>query len=273
MYLTPCAGVMTQRAQLKLPSQGLGSLGDPIRPNQAARRVYVHDRALAGEGMGAYLTRRRALAGELSFIGPYPAPGRRLGFMGAERPLRVRRMRLRGLGQAATASFSYLPQGSQLIYSVDFAVPTLSNPLATPASVAAQVAQNVQQHSGLLVIGNDASGNAFAVRAGYDLTIQLNQPYNNPEQVKQVLDDAQNGTGFAVVDSSITVASVAGAPAGSTVAIPGGNAAPALPGEPGYLGPAGSAPPAQQTFSEWIGANWYWFALAGVGFVAVKEML
>ena len=114
----------------------------------------------------------------------------------------------------------------------------------------AQLNAYLQQRSGIIITGSNASGNPLSLATGFSATVQLLQPYTNALMVKQVIDQALAGIGVTG-SSSISIINSGAATLG----------APPPAGAPG-----GAAPP--QTLTDWFTSNWYWVA-AAVGLIVV----
>lgn len=170
-----------------------------------------------------------------------------------------RSMRSPGLGDATS---TIVPKGSTLVYNVTF-TPGWVSADATAASIAAQVAQNVSQNSGISVVGSNASNSAFSLNAAFTLTLSLNQDYTNAAMVKTVLDNAVSAVTGGVVSSNISVTS--GPAQGS-----GDAPAAGLPGA-GVTSPAPTASTFDlTTFVETYGG---WLVAGVIGFVLLKKVL
>ncbi len=150
------------------------------------------------------------------------------------------------------ASASYLPAGAQLGYTLEGGSLSISEAIITWTwtSVVAQLNAYLQQRSGIIITGSNASGNPLSSATGFSATVQLLQPYTNALMVKQVIDQALAGIGVTGT-SNISVINAGAVAAG----------APPPAGAPG-----GAATP--QTLTDWFTSNWYWVA-AAVGLIVV----
>jgi hypothetical protein len=157
---------------------------------------------------------------------------------------------------AASASApSFLPAGAQLGYTLAGGSLSISEAISTWTwtSVVAQLSSYLQQNSGIIITGSNASGNPLSLETGFSCTVQLVQPYTNALLVKQVIDQALAGLGVAG-SSNISVINAGAAPLGS----------PPPAGAPGGL--------STQTITQWLESNWYLVA-AAVAVVVVAPVI
>jgi len=115
--------------------------------------------------------------------------------------------------QAAAAGI--VPAGERLVYQATVSPGLGTGPLATLADVVAGAAANLQ-NGGVIVVSTNASTNPFTTGNTFQMTIQTTQDYTSAALLKQVIDDAVNGSGKDVtVEASGFIADEGNFPIGS----------------------------------------------------------
>ena len=121
----------------------------------------------------------------------------------------------------------------------------------------AQLNAYLQQRSGIIITGSNASGNPLSSATGFSATVQLLQAYTNALMVKQVIDQALAGIGVTGT-SNISVINAGAVAAG----------APPPSGAPGAV-----PPPGAETITQWFESNWYYVAAAVVAAVVLPAVV
>jgi hypothetical protein len=168
--------------------------------------------------------------------------------------------RLHGLGDGTT----YIPAGSQLTYSVQYA--NSFDPLNSSfwsMSIASQIAtitQALQNQWNIVVINYQDNTPVTSSSASVTLNIQTMTDYSSVADIKSVIDGAfYNAAGISITSSTLAVNTLASpGSAGSQTNI--GTGVPPVP-------------PAAFDLGTWLGNNWLYLAGALVGVVVLEELL